>query len=157
MVFRVLVAVDGSPFSLRAALLGANILNRESPGTLTLIYVAKTGGDLDWFRFQGPLSDLNQIASEERAALDKTFKEGQEVLKEARASCDELLKNRPVQVETVVYHGDPAEQIIHCAAKRPCDLLILGCRGIGPLRGVIIGSVSQKVLHRTQCPVLIVK
>ena len=157
MVFRVLVAVDGSPFSLRAALLGADILNRESPGTLTLIYVAKTGGDLDWFRFQGPLSDLNQVAVEERAALEKTFKEGQEVLKEARASCETLLKNRPVQVETVVHHGDPAEKIIDFAERRPFDLVILGCRGIGPLRGVIIGSVSQKVLHGTQCPVLIVK
>jgi nucleotide-binding universal stress UspA family protein len=157
MVFRVLVAVDGSPFSLRAALLGANILNRESPGTLILIYVAKAVGDLDWFRFQGPLSDLNQVAVEERSVLEKTFKEGQEVLKEARASCETLLKNRPVRVETVVDHGDPADKIIDFAEKRPCDLVILGCRGIGPLRGVIIGSVSQKVLHGTQCPVLIVK
>ena len=157
MISQILVAVDGSSFSLRAALLGADILNRETPGTLTLIYVAKEAGDLDWFRFQGPLSDLNQVAAEERAALDKTFKEGQEVMKEARISCAELLKSRPVQVETVVHHGDPAEQIIDFAEKRQYDLIILGCRGIGPLRGVIIGSVSQKVLHRSQRPVLIVK
>jgi nucleotide-binding universal stress UspA family protein len=157
VISRVLAAVDGSPFSLRAALLGAGILNRESPGTLTLIYVAKAGGDLDWFRFQGPLSDLNQAAAEERAALDKTFREGQKVLKEARASCAELLINRPVQVETVVHYGDPAGQIIDFAEKRQFDLIVLGCRGGGPLRGVIIGSVSQKVLHGTQCPVLIVK
>jgi nucleotide-binding universal stress UspA family protein len=154
---RILVAVDGSPFSLRAALLGAKILNREGPGTLTLIYVARATGDLDWFRFQGPLSDLNQAGAEERAALVKTFKEGQEILKEGRASCAELLKKRPVQVETVVHYGDPAEQIIDFAEKRPCDLIILGCRGFGPLRGIIIGSVSQKVLYSTQCPVLIVK
>jgi nucleotide-binding universal stress UspA family protein len=153
----VLVAVDGSPFSLRAALLGAGILNRESPGTLTLFYVAKAAGDLDWFHFRGPLSDLNPAAAEERATLDKNFKDGQEVLNEARAACAELLKSRPVQVETVVHFGDPAEQIIDFADKRPCDLIILGCRGIGPLRGVIIGSVSQKVLHSTHHPVLIVK
>ena len=86
-----------------------------------------------------------------------TLKEGQEVLKEARASCTERLKNRPVQVETVVHCGDPEEQIIDFAEKRPCDLIILGCRGFGPLRGIILGSVSQKVLYSTQCPVLIVK
>jgi len=57
----------------------------------------------------------------------------------------------------VVHYGDPAEQIIDFAEKRPCDLIILGCRGFGPLRGIIIGSVSQKVLYSTQCPVLIVK
>lgn len=157
MLSRILVAVDGSPFSLRAALLGADILNREFPGTLTLIYVAKAAGDLDWFRFQGPLTHLNQAAAEERSALEKAFKEGQEVLKVARAGCSDLLKDKPVHVETVVHFGDPAEQIIDFLEKRPYDLVILGCRGIGPLRGVIIGSVSQKVLHRIQCPVLIVK
>ncbi len=157
MISRVLVAVDGSSFSLRAALLGADILNRESPGTLTLFYVAKAAGDFDWFRFRGPLSDLNQAASEERSALDKAFKEGQEVLKEARTACSDLLKNRPVEVDALVHFGDPAEQIIDFLEKRSFDLVILGCRGIGPLRGVIIGSVSQKVLHRTPCPVLIVK
>lgn len=157
MLSRILVAVDGSPFSLRAALLGADILNRESPGTLTLLSVAKAAGDFDWFRFQGPLSDLNQAAAEERSALDKAFQEGQEVLKEARTACADLLKDRPVQVEALVHFGDPAEQIIDFLEKRSPELVILGCRGVGPLRGVIIGSVSQKVLHRTQCPVLIVK
>jgi nucleotide-binding universal stress UspA family protein len=157
VVSRVLVAVDGSPYSLRAALLGAKILSRDSPGTLTLIYVAKAAGDLDWFRFQGPLRDFNQAAAEERAALKKTFKEGQEVLKEARTACSEQLKHFPVRVETVVDQGDPAEQLINFVEKRPYDLIILGCRGRGRLQGVIIGSVSQKVLHNTQCPVLIVK
>jgi nucleotide-binding universal stress UspA family protein len=157
MLSRVLVAVDGSAYSLRAALLGANILNREIPGTLTLLYVTKFGADLDWFHFQGPWSDLKQAGAEERAALDRAHKEGQTILREAREACAELLKNRPIQVETVVHFGDPAEQIVDFAEKKPCDLIILGCRGIGPLRGVIIGSVSQKVLHRTQSPVLIVK
>jgi nucleotide-binding universal stress UspA family protein len=157
VISKILVAVDGSAYSLRAALLGADILNRDIPGTLTLLYVTKVGADLDWFRFQGPWSDLNQAGAEEREALDKTFKQGQEVLQEARTACAGLLKNRPVQVETVVHFGDPADQINDFAEKRPFDLLILGCRGIGPLRGVIIGSVSQKVLHGTRCPVLIVK
>jgi nucleotide-binding universal stress UspA family protein len=157
MVSRVLVAVDGSAYSLRAALLGANILNRENPGTLTLMYVAKVGADLDWFRFQGPWSDLKQAGAEERIALDKAYQEGEEVLRESQEACTDLLKKRPVRVETVVHFGDPVDQIVAFAEQRPVDLLILGCRGIGPLRGVIIGSVSQKVLHRAQCPVLIVK
>ena len=157
MLSRVLVAVDGSPYSLRAALLGANILNRETPGTLTLMYVAKASADLAWFHFQGPLSDLEQAGVEERLALEKTFEAGQEILREARLACSELLKGKPIQVETVVHYGDPAGQLIDFADKRQYDLVVLGCRGVGPLRGVIIGSVSQKVLHNTRCPVLIVK
>lgn len=157
MVSHILVAVDGSPFSLRAALLGADILNRKAPGTLSLMHITKATGGLEWFHFQGPLSDLTQAAAEERAALGKAFREGQEVLKQTQLACSAALQDQPVLVETVVYYGDPAEQIIAFAGKRKCDLIIMGCRGIGTLRGVILGSVSQKVLHGTQCPVLIVK
>jgi len=157
MLSHIAVAVDGSPFSLRAALLGADILNRKATGTLTLMHIAKVSGGLEWFRFQGPLSDLTQAAAEERAALEKAFREGQEVLKEAQLACSTVLQEQSVQVETVVYYGDPAEQIIDFAEKRKVDLIIMGCRGFGPLRGVLIGSVSQKVLHSTHCPVLIVK
>lgn len=157
MLSRVLVAVDGSPCSLRAALLGASILRRDIPGTLTLLYVAKAAADLDWFHFQGPLSDLDQAATEERSALQKTFQKGQEILQEVRGACAEMLRDRPIQVESVVHYGDPAEQVLAFAERRRYDLIVIGCRGIGPLRGVIIGSVSQKVLHGARCPVLIVK
>jgi nucleotide-binding universal stress UspA family protein len=157
VVSKVLVAVDGSPYSLRGACLGADILNRDAPGLLTLIYIARAAGGLEWFHFQGPLSDLNQVVAEERAALEKTFKEGQEVLQEARTVCSTRLSGKPIQIEAVVCYGDPAEQIIDFAEKRNFDLLIMGCRGFGPLRGVIIGSVSQKVLGGTRLPVLIVK
>jgi nucleotide-binding universal stress UspA family protein len=157
VVSKVLAAVDGSSFSLRGAFLGADILNRDVPGLLTLIYIARAAGGLEWFHFQGPLSDLNQVAAEERAALEKSFREGQDVLQEARTACSTRLDDKPVQLEAVVCYGDPAEQIIDFAEKRPFDLIIMGCRGFGPLRGVIIGSVSQKVLHGTRLPVLIVK
>jgi nucleotide-binding universal stress UspA family protein len=110
---------------------------------------------MEWF--QGPISDLDQAAEEERRALDRAFQEGQDLLKGACDICQSILKDQPVRIETVVATGDPAQQIMENAEKKDCDLIILGSRGMGPVRGVILGSVSQKVLNNTQRPVLIVK
>jgi len=155
MTDKVLIAVDGSPFSIRAVHIGANLLNRNTPGVIVLLTIAKPRAGMEWF--QGPISDLNQAAEEERRAIKSAFQGGQELLREAYGICRSILKDQPVQVETVVATGDPAQQIMENAKKKACDLIILGSRGMGPLRGVILGSVSRKVLNNTQRPVLIVK
>lgn len=155
MINHILVAVDGSSFSFRAARLGAKILHRNVSGILTLLYIAKPKPDLEWFQGQG--SDLNQVSIEERRALDAAFKKGQEILKEAQVACQDLLKEGFVRIEAMVVPGEPALKIIETAEKKRCDMIIMGSRGAGPLRGALLGSVSQKVLNNSQCPVLIVK
>jgi nucleotide-binding universal stress UspA family protein len=155
VIQHILVAVDGSPFSFRAARLGAKILHRNVSGTLTLLYITKLQGGLEWFK--GPGSDLGKASEEERRALEEAFKKGQEVLKEAQVACSALLKEGAVRIETVVVPGEPAQKIIETAEKNQCDMIIIGSRGAGTIKGALLGSVSQKVLNNTQCPVLIVK
>jgi len=53
--------------------------------------------------------------------------------------------------------GDPAAEIIEIADKEKADLIIIGSRGLGAIKGVVLGSVSQKVTHHAACPVMIVK
>ncbi|MEN6517335.1 MAG: universal stress protein [Methanospirillum sp.] len=53
--------------------------------------------------------------------------------------------------------GDPAAVILGIAEKESADLLVLGSRGLGALSGLVMGSVSQKLVHLAPCPVLIVK
>ncbi len=50
----------------------------------------------------------------------------------------------------------PGEQIVAYADEHGCDLIIMGSRGLGALRG-ILGSVSSHVLRQARVPVLIVK
>jgi nucleotide-binding universal stress UspA family protein len=50
--------------------------------------------------------------------------------------------------------NDPADGLI--AASRNVDLLVMGSRGLGPKRAIVLGSVSRKVADRSACPVLIV-
>ena len=52
--------------------------------------------------------------------------------------------------------GHPAAAIIE-EAKRDFDLVVMGSHGHGPITGAVLGSVTQRVLAHTQCPVLVVK
>jgi nucleotide-binding universal stress UspA family protein len=51
--------------------------------------------------------------------------------------------------------GDPARALLELAAT--ADLLVVGSRGLGAVRRVLLGSVSEKVLQHAPCPVLIVR
>lgn len=59
-----------------------------------------------------------------------------------------------VEVRASVRLGAPAEVVL--AAARDAQLLVVGSRGRGGFRGLLLGSVSQSVLHRARCPVVVV-
>lgn len=76
-----------------------------------------------------------------RAKLESYFT----ALSEARVNYDILL-----------HAGRPGEQIVAAAENRLCDLIVLGSRGLGPIRSALLGSTSNYVLHHSSCPVLVV-
>lgn len=155
MIQQILVAVDGSPYSLRAARLGAKILHPHPSGLLTLLHVARPLSGMDWF--QGAGSDIQGAAEKERKALETAFAEGHKLLKETEEALKDLMTEDTFQVEKLVVPGDPATKIVETAENKGSELIILGCRGIGAIRKVFLGSVSQKVLSLSLCPVLVVK
>ena len=53
--------------------------------------------------------------------------------------------------------GHPVSVIIECVKKEGVDLVVMGSHGYGVIAGSVLGSVSQRVLQRVSCPVLIVK
>lgn len=53
--------------------------------------------------------------------------------------------------------GHPASIIIKEIKNENIDLVVMGHRGYGPITGSLMGSVSQRVLQRAECPVFIVK
>ena len=59
-----------------------------------------------------------------------------------------------VQAEAVILHDDPAGSL--ATQSEDADLLVLGSRGYGPHRAVLLGSVSARVVRAAACPVIVV-
>ncbi len=57
---------------------------------------------------------------------------------------------------TVIAGSSPVDEIVIYAEEHDCDLIVMGCRGLGALRGVL-GSVSYGVIRSAKVPVLIIK
>lgn len=59
-------------------------------------------------------------------------------------------------VKTATESGQPARAILSYAKRQKADLVVLGRRGLGELEGMLLGSVSHKVVSLADCPVLTV-
>ncbi len=59
-----------------------------------------------------------------------------------------------LEPQTRLVEGSPGEALVSAAAE--LDLLVVGSRGYGPLRAVLVGSTSRYVLDHAPCPVIVV-
>ncbi len=96
-------------------------------------------------------------ASEARRLIDVDFEPLRaDALELLDTAIDETLAGaNGVVVEPVVVEGPAAEALI--AAAEGASLLVVGCRGRGSLRGLLLGSVSQECAHRSPCPTVVVR
>lgn len=62
-----------------------------------------------------------------------------------------------VQADAVLRRGDAATEIINYATNNNIDLIVAGSRGLGAVRSWLMGSVSRKLVHYSECSVLIVR
>ncbi|MEX2523425.1 MAG: universal stress protein [Gammaproteobacteria bacterium] len=62
-----------------------------------------------------------------------------------------------IVLETVVKTGSPAEVILDQAAELGVEAIVMGSRGMSDWKGLVIGSVSHKVMHTANCAVILVK
>lgn len=60
-------------------------------------------------------------------------------------------------VSTRIVSGDPAHEILECAEKENCDMIIISTHGMSTLRRFTLGSVTNKVVLHANIPVLIVR
>lgn len=142
---RILVATDGSDAADRAVELAAKLAS-QLKGSLKIIHVISVQNL--------PMAQLKDYALWEHVTLGEvlnTFAEEKVTAARKRA---EALGVPNVQSESP--YGDVAELIIEAARRDQVDLIILGKRGRGRLSGLVLGSVSQKVVSVAPCAVVVV-
>ncbi|MEW6572084.1 MAG: universal stress protein [Bacillota bacterium] len=153
MYSKILVAVDGSENSLRAVAEGVKLAQGNPGARLVLITVIPP---VDPFFGYGPLITSQQVQEAERSAADAVLAKAKEVIGRAGRAA-EITEEAGVTVESVVQIGDPAQSIIEYAAREGFEVIVMGRRGMGMLKELLLGSVSSKVLQLAPCPVLLVR
>jgi nucleotide-binding universal stress UspA family protein len=78
---------------------------------------------------------------------------GGRALEGAEALCVEA----GMPFEREIGSGEPAPTLIQIAERTHCEAIFVGARGLGALRGALLGSVSQAVLHTSKVPVTVVR
>lgn len=144
MYKNILVAVDGSPHADRA-LADAIDLARATGGALTVITVAPDPAALALSPGFGVAPvDYGQF-------LHDLEREYQQLLEQEQAKVP-----AEVQSQARLLSGRPAPAILDELRGGDYDLVVMGSRGRGGLSSLMLGSVSQAVLHQSPVPVLVV-
>ncbi len=144
MFSRILVALDGSEYSLKA--LGFAIdLAKKYQSQLVLVHVVMR----QIYAINPPEAGI--LAG--TAIVRELEAEGKAIL----AKGEETVKAQGLLVEARMRQGVPAEELLRAAVDEKVDLIVLGSRGLSQVRAFLLGSVSDKVSHHAKCPVLIVR
>lgn len=138
----IVVGVDGSPNSVHAldwAMKEA--VARHMPLTVLAVHQVMRG---HWSETPVPVhGDI--------AELEKTRKEAEAL---AHRVADRLGDARPVSITVHAVNGLPASELVD--ASKDADLVVVGSRGSGGFARLLIGSVSNQVVHHAFCPVVVV-
>ncbi|MCR5756785.1 MAG: universal stress protein [Selenomonas sp.] len=138
MMKNILVPVDGSEGSDRAVAQAISMAE-VCEAKLNFLYVA----NINQLAINACLSD---------AILEAVTKAGNVILERAM----EMVPSG-IEKEAFSETGSPAVVILDFAAANDIDLVIMGSRGLGIVKGVLLGSVSQYIVEQAKCPVLVVK
>jgi len=153
MIKSILVPVDGSEHSRRALEFATDIAQRFN-ASVVLVHVVSTGALLPAPQVGVPVTPegVPPPVFSMKMTEDMT-KLGSELL--ARGSVE--VEKRGLTAKKVLERGEPLEKILQTAKNERCDLIVIGARGLGKVRALLLGSVSDGVVHRAPCPVLVVK
>ncbi|MYR22093.1 universal stress protein, partial [Streptomyces sp. SID6137] len=100
-------------------------------------------------QFHGALGWMPPSSSDEAALEGRAQSEVTSAVEEAVAA------HPTVQVSTVARYGTPASVLLE--ASRGAALLVVGSRGLGGFKGLLLGSVAQHCVQHAHCPVLVLR
>ncbi len=139
MFENILLAVDGSQHSLRAARTATALATCMDANLWVVVAHPTVPAFLGEPNFQD--------------AIVARLKASKKIQEEALKVIGEI----PGEIHTEILEGSAAEVVLNVADVRKIDLIVMGSRGHGKLRGLLLGSQSQKVLQHAPCPVMIVR
>eukprot|EP00271_Cylindrocystis_brebissonii_P014598 TRINITY_DN35_c0_g1_i1.p1 TRINITY_DN35_c0_g1~~TRINITY_DN35_c0_g1_i1.p1 ORF type:complete len:332 (+),score=45.67 TRINITY_DN35_c0_g1_i1:264-1259(+) len=112
-----------------------------------LATVSPSMGPVSYFQLNSPSSpSISEIEERRRSFAEELVK----------GYCDEA-KAAKIPCEAIVREGEAREVIVDAVDEFHCDVLLVGSRNLGPVKGAFLGSVSQHCMHHAKCPVMIIR
>lgn len=144
---QVLAATDFSGAARRAAERAARLVEEGGgEGTLALSLMHVTAG--------GALGDLRQWTGSDHALEARLLDDARARL---RALADELVGRGATAVRTIAAAGSVVDEILSELERLDAALLVVGARGAGFMRRLLLGTTSERLLRRVNRPVLVVR
>lgn len=139
MYNQILLAVDGSDHSERAAKEAVKLASGSQESQVTIVFVADYDNAKNEVLHSGSSMELDLKRRKKLQPIEETLAVGK------------------IKYKVKILHGAPGPTIVEFANKEKFDILVIGSRGLNGLQEMVLGSVSHKVVKRANCPVLIVK
>ena len=138
---KILIPTDGSDYSMRAAEYGISIA-KMLDAQVMVVYVID----------EVVLDQLSKVT--ERESVERELKQdGQRYINYVLG----LAEKEGVKADSILAKGRPFEQIVHLAKRLNTCLIVMGTYGRRGTERVLIGSVAERVIEYSTCPVLVVK
>lgn len=146
---KVIVATDGTRHSIAIpeAIKGLSLTDGDAIIAVTVIDMAL------------PFSvDLyaSHIPSPSEAEANAT-EHAEKVLAESKAALEKQFGDAGVSITTRVLFGTPDRRIVELAVEEAADLIVVGSHGYNRLERLLLGSVSDAIVHHAPCKVLVVR
>jgi nucleotide-binding universal stress UspA family protein len=152
---KILVPVDGSTASINAVKKSIEVAKKFN-GTIKLLSVVHSDGLQNYLRYKKQWSQvdgsaISEIDPEEEKIEEKMKENSRRMLN----AVVEKLDFSNIHTDEEVLIGEPYEVILETARNENFDLIVMGNRGFSKIKRFFVGSVTQRVISDSPCPVLV--
>ena len=147
MIKKILVATDASAASNRAVSMAAYMAACHE-ADLLILHVIR---DMQLPTLLKKAPELEEFANKREDILREV---AETILEEAEARAK---KGGAKKIQTAIGSGDPASSVIGFAKRRNIDTIVVGTRGLGKVREILMGSVSRKLANSAEANCFIVR
>ncbi|MCV0400295.1 MAG: universal stress protein [Nitrosarchaeum sp.] len=145
---KILVPLNGSKNSFRALKESINLAKFTESQVIGIYVIPEDISSLPIIEIVQPLSTLHQSGFEK-----KIFRHGKKII----ADAEEICKRNKIKFLGHIVKGNPGYDIVKFSSTNKVGLIVIGSRGKGPAKEIFLGSVSNYVVHKAKCPVMIIK
>jgi nucleotide-binding universal stress UspA family protein len=148
MISKILVPIDGSKVSQKAAKYAVELAKQTGASLMLLSVIDK--------RFVvGQSVSASASPTHLKESVEDYLKQSAQSATDAIAK---LCERNHIQYKAAIRTGHPVEEIVNEATKSKADLIVMGSHGKSALKAAVLGSVTYGIMHKdTKIPVLIVR